>query len=77
MPARLFEYAGEQVSDRFAWVVLREREVSRGLAKLFGVLKTRDLLGRELTGQISPSGCRVVPGRRMMRPRRLIQTIEG
>jgi hypothetical protein len=39
-PARLFEHAGEKVSERFASVVLREHEVSAGYAELFGALKT-------------------------------------
>ena len=53
-PAGLFEHAGEKVSERFASVVLREREVSAGYAELFDALKTRDLLGCQLVDQVAP-----------------------
>ena len=58
-PARLFEHAGEHVSDRLASVDLREREVGAGRAELFRVLETCDLLGCQLVGEVS-LGCRVV-----------------
>jgi hypothetical protein len=75
-PARLFEHAGEKVSERFAWVVLREREVSAGHTELFGALKTRDLLGCQLVRQVAPGGRVVVVfGRGEFHPPRSLDAV--